>query len=647
MRIIRTLGHCRHSQFENGDNAQGVYGNLESMSALVPAVGVLSYNGVVFGPYTETVSSSCTPVPDSSGRTIAYNRYVMSFKTVVYTIPSASQTNQYSADKIVTAMRKALTKNGGPFICTGRGIGDFAINVGNVRDVKNGPMPKVLSFQPAVGQQNASIINWQIEFCIPECDTAKYKFGPLELNYTVSTQIDKGGYTTRTLSGKFVIPQNRVAVGVRFSQDCADDYREELVPPLVQGFRRSYGPWTLSEDRATLTFSVIDEEMGKNILPPGCVDARLSTTIQSPPYGVGKFMMTVSGQYEVPKNGSVTSAIAAFQKEVKFYKDNITSRMTQELGGKGKPAIAFLTNYSFTEPNYYGKREVQMTVTMAFVSSIDQILKTGIWEVQQNPGEEWRKWATSMKGSALNIRGNARLVFDVGEDRITDLCDTSPELITVRELVSDRDEFRRLDDEMRSIFKKPKKDESWYDYRNWLSTERDDGYSPTRTLSQVPLTAKTDFDAPWDILKGFKDVPTPGVDGQNDSNGGGVGNNLLANIAPQLNLAKRQGGQLDNKTKDGETTVERRVRPQVYIIMEGYAMRLGYPIPEPTLESVNGVDVIPANRINGPEFFKCVPIFRTPINDQMLYKATWRRRFAPVGDLPDRALPELPNPTSK
>lgn len=143
---------------------QGVYGNLESMSALVPAVGVLSYNSVVFGPYTETVSSSCTPVPDSSGRTIAYNRYVMSFKTVVYTIPSASQTNQYSADKIVTAMRKALTKNGGPFICTGRGIGDFAINVGNVRDVKNGPMPKVLSFQPAVGQQNASIINWQIEF---------------------------------------------------------------------------------------------------------------------------------------------------------------------------------------------------------------------------------------------------------------------------------------------------------------------------------------------------------------------------------------------------------------------------------------------------------------------------------------------------
>lgn len=617
---------------------QGVYGNLDSMSALVPPVGELSYNGIVFGPYTETVSVSCTPVPDSAGRTIAYNKYVMAFKTVVYTIPSASQTNQYSADNIVTAMRKALTKNGAPFICTGRAIGDFLINIGNVRDVKNGPMPKVLSFQAATGEQNASIINWQIEFCIPECDTAKYKFGPLELTYTVTTTIDKGGYSTRTLAGKFVIPQNRVAVGVRFSQDCADDYREQLVPPLVQGFRRSYGPWTLSEDRATLTFSVTDEEMGKNIIPEGCVDARLSVSIQSPPYGTGRFMATISGQYEVPKNGSITNAIRAFQDQLNFFVTNMRTRIKVA----GAEPFAVPINYQFTEPNYYGKREAQITVTVAFVSTIDQILKTGIWEVQQNPGAEWRKWATSMKDSALNPRGSARLVFDVGEDRITDLCDTSPELITVRDLVNDRDEFARLESELAKIFPKPKKDNSWYDYRNWLTTERDDGYSPTRTMSTVPLTNKTDFDAPWDVQSGLSKVPTPGIDGQNLSNGGGVGNNLN----PPRNQQNRVGI-LENNIKNGETTAERRVRPQVYIIMEGYALRVGYPIPELTLESVNGVDVIPANRINGPEFFKCVPIFRTPINDQLIYKATWRRRFAPVSDLPDLPLPELPNPLNK
>ena len=106
------------------------------------------------------------------------------------------------------------------------------------------------------------------------------------------------------------------------------------------------------------------------------------------------------------------------------------------------------------------------------------------------------------------------------------------------------------------------------------------------------------------------------------------------------NLFDGAVGRLDNN-RDGEVKAQTRVRPLVYLIMEGTAVRVEFPIPEPILESVNGVKVRLANRLDRGEGFATKVVANW--GGRPVYGAQWRFRYAAPEYIPG-PLPALPNP---
>src|SRR5262249_41004298 len=157
-----------------------------------------------------------------------------------------------------------LTKPGGKLIYDGRGFGGFTINVpggGGVRDVVWGPKPQILSFKPLGGPGLAAEITWQVEVGVPECASASYQFRPLEFVFRVTYHPHRG-YTTRPLPGLRRVPMSRGPVEAPPLPVSVDFSRERTTPPLIPGFDRSFGPWTIDESKTRLDWSIIDDELG-------------------------------------------------------------------------------------------------------------------------------------------------------------------------------------------------------------------------------------------------------------------------------------------------------------------------------------------------------------------------------------------------
>ena len=153
------------------------------MSSL-PSLGRAYYNGYEFDSSTVTTGVEIRPMQDAAGRTVTH---------CVYAITLQSKLSGSATSAVVKDATARLTKQGGVFIYTGRGVGDLSINTGKVRDVMWGPVPRILSVKPLGGQ--AVTLTWQVEVAIPTCGDAKYAFAPMEFCFKVTYDIDRAGYT--------------------------------------------------------------------------------------------------------------------------------------------------------------------------------------------------------------------------------------------------------------------------------------------------------------------------------------------------------------------------------------------------------------------------------------------------------------------
>ncbi len=130
--------------------------------ATLPDVGILIYNGCKFSPLYETnVAGRC--VKDDSQRTIMYMEYILTADGYVTMPDGAADTNG-----TMRALRRLLSKQGGELRYIGRG-NDIEVNVPGsaVKDVKWGPIPEVLDFQPLGGGRSAKI-KWSVKVHIIE-----------------------------------------------------------------------------------------------------------------------------------------------------------------------------------------------------------------------------------------------------------------------------------------------------------------------------------------------------------------------------------------------------------------------------------------------------------------------------------------------
>lgn len=579
---------------------------------------VIYYNGYSnFGPYTKVERMECRPEKDLTGRTTVGNRYSLTLRTVV--------TGQNAKNESLL-MRRALSKNGGRLIITGLASGDIRVNDGAVRDTQFGPWVETLSFDPTYGGELATVLVWTVSWIVPECDDAAYRFRVSEFSYTVAYSQDEAGYGTRVIDMRLRIPQNYQSGNSGPLQDNPELYALSVLPPEIPGFRRLFGTRTISEDRSELRWQITDVQLAGTPPYPGVVKEEGSFNVSSDSTMGVCWNGSINYECELPPDGSLNTAIDAMSSFVS-YRTNLLRNLRNR---NRAPATIVPVSFSITEPECFGRKRFQFGFTFTITTTLQELLlKSGIWT--SPPNRNWQKWSASLQDTALNPRGYYELTMDVGQDRVTSLCSATPPKIFTQGF-----RVRRQLIENGGLLQFPPvaANNSWRVYKNRIWLEQESGVVATRTLPMMPLGESVERGGTLVANGQFNFGGTSG-----SPFGGGVGAGLLAPFEPPP-----PGGRLENNpiSPEGNTSATQTARPQQWVMMEGEAVRIGFPVPQPALETVNGVPVVLANRVDLQEGFKQWADYSNGI--QPFYKATWRLRYAVNGDLPDLPLPPAPNP---
>jgi hypothetical protein len=593
----------------------------------LPTFGTLHYNGYTFNEKTETVALSMRPVYDHAGRTVLYLLFSITVRTVI--------TGVAGTDAEVGRIRRQLTRPAGRLNYDGRGFGGLLVNVGaGPKDVVWGPRPQELSWKP-LGRNLAGELTWRVDVALPDCDNAAYQFRPLEFSFSVTHDVDKG-YTRRTIAGYLRIPQTRRGATDRRLSDSPDYYRERIAPPLLPGFRRSYGPWTVNEAKDRLDWSIVDDELRGAVPPPGVVEASLSHEVSTTTAGLTLWTGTIAGEYELAKFANPLLAVRYFMAVCK-------ERIFNTARAVGKNASGIIpVAFKMTEPDAYAENRAKFMLGYTFVQPVKDILRAAsLW--RPVPGSDWRLWALSLQNTAFGPRGYAHLEFAAEDDRIIDLCDPSPYIGTLGAGHGGIGSLPRpgvavpipavpaLPDIQEGIlrnFPTPAPASSWIYYESELWLETDQANTPIRPLpirkaSEALLRAGTGLvpgqkQSFWDVLA---DATMPIAGFINDLKGGKA---VLAGVTTPNDLA--------NGT-------HHRGAPVCYVYLRGRAARAGFPVPIPLIRDVAGVKPVPACRLDrgegfGQGVYKGVGV--------PLYTGSWNLRYY-LPEVP-RHLPVPPNP---
>lgn len=568
---------------------------------------VISYNGVLFPPETETVEFTAKPKADGSGRTNAYIAYTITLRSIIgFNNQQAGQTT----DATMADLRKRLTAPGGEFHFEGVGAGQLAVNVppggptlggaaSSARDVVWGPWPRVLRWHP-LGQVSAEV-TWSVEVAVPECDAATYAGALMEFAFKVSVEKDRHGYSRRTYSGHLAIPQTRATVGARTLTDNADAYLERVYPALLPGFQRTPGHTTLSEDKCRLDFDVLDEEVGPNYPPEGVVLASANCTINSNQAAGIQWTWTLSATYDLARDTPRANALKAFEAlrddRLKDARVGFTILDSKEVA-----RVTILPQArSYSEPEIYGRKQASFTVVYRMVFALRDLVKmSGLWKPV--PGNDWTKWSASLANTSFNPRGNAKLKADNSIDVIVDLCSPGQNFaLRAGALAAPGPRAGVLDSDTEAVDPRT----SWLDYESQVNAEIDD-----EVYSLKPLP-------PAGYNLGTETLPVTAAPPPNDP------------------FPPPGGAKIDSTTVAApDTTAQKRATGTRYVFLKGYAVRAGYMVDEPELAGVANGTVVRAcrpDRGEGVTHWKLASWFGVPI-----WAAKWNLRYlvtGPVGAL--------------
>jgi len=589
--------------------------------------GRITYGGFTFPVETQTTGIIVRPVLDSAGRTVIYNEITVSLRARLSGPLMDTQTR---------LIERQLTKTAFPFIYSGRGFG-LAVNVSEARDVLWGPIPGPVEIKPLGGGQ-AVELKWSVTIHIPDGPGARYRFAPLEFSFGLTFDVDDAGYTTRTYAGFLRVPMTRNAPNVRTLPDSVDEYREDVYPPLLPGFRRTPGSWVIAASKSRVDFTVTDEQMAPNFPPPGVIRATASGRITSTPGKLLEWTGVVEGDYEIARNGtaSVAAARNAFfalvKDRVNHTIDTISRLATTELRADGtgpgtKPCVAPVS-FMMAEPDIYGRTRVQYSLTYKVTgANLRSMLQaSGLW--RPVPGSNWKLWSASL-GTVLSARGHAGLIFSPNDDRIVDLLQPGPmqhDLSNRRGQVGT--DFRTIPQD---VFPEPSPDSSWLSYTNHVYVETDSGVVEVRTLPTEPRTAAGDLGGAGLSAGAAAGIAAGAIDGLWTA--GGAASPFY--FPPPRTPSQQRKGGLDKKQAP-----QRRARQGGALVMVGSAVRVKFAIPQPTATRWGDATLTPANRPDRGEGF-----FTGVVGNAIwpVTAARWRLRFL-MDTVPSDGVAVVPNP---
>lgn len=602
------------------------------MSVLEDPSGLLQYNGITF-PGSTSSDLRIQPIPDASGRTVKYSVFTITARAEWSALPGQS-TSAWESD--VADIRRKLSHMGGSLTYNNKGIGQLNVNSGTsgARDVAWGPKPQELAFR-LLGAGRAFAITWQVQVAIPDCSQAAFGGRLMEYNWSVSYGVDYAGYTTRTVSGYFAIPAGRTGNGRQLA-DTPDAYFALIEPPKIRGFRRTYGPRKIDDSKTRCDFSFVDTEMGINFPPEWVVDLKASQTVQSTAAGLAKWSATISAEYELAKN-----APDAWSPWKHFIGVLVKDRVDAIKAGVANKKSIVPLSLSMSEPEIYGRRKAAFSFSFTFAQPLKEIASsTGLW--RPVPGSDWNRWAQSLQTSALNPFGFAKLALSISDDRIVDLCDgTGPAAISGGAGVGGLQQPRTPNQAeqqtiQETISPTPLPESSWIDWSCSIFLEVDSGTGSVRTLpvetpkaTDTPLKTVSPADARDFIIKAAEMRRTQKTSDASYGTGSSSGNGGSGGSGTEI------------KATDSQSQATRRSAPAAYLYLVGSAVRHGFTIPCPTLDKVNGVECVEANRLDSGEGFQISN--ERNAGGAAIFRASWKIRYA-LAAVPQGDLPVPPNP---
>lgn len=594
--------------------------------AVVSASGTTSYNGVTFGPRTETMSVRTVPRYDRAGRTVTHHEITITLRSDI-TIDAGG-----TIDTTLETLRKQLLQPAGELRYQDKGYGNLVVNVPNgagARDALWGPKPQVLNWKPKADNRSAEIV-WTVVVAIPVCasGTAKYKFALMESGYSASYSQDASGYNTRRINGHIKIPQTRRVAGDKKMQDMVDRYREQVNPSIPPGFRRTGKSFDISEDKCELVFSFTDAEMPPNIPPPGVVQVRASHTVQSQSKGllgsVSLWMGSLSANYEMAKDKPRADAYKHFLALMR--ERTAGPRAAGRRNQKDGSTSFVLRQFQMSEPDIYGKESAAFACAYTFTTNMATILvDSGLW--RQVSTSNYNLWAQSLANTAFHIRGANKIgLTNLDADVIVDLC------------IEDKPKIVSPVKPIRTIIEKPvggpqnqlpTAADSWLDYKTNIRIQvRDNAVelkpTPKKAIEPKPKATKS---------KAIKvDPKQPSRSFIDDDSGGSVSPSSSGSIVETP--ANREDIIIETPITSGyksttavqsssESTVHYLSAPTVTVVFTGQALRAGYAVPIPNITEVGGAKAMPMNDENSHfgnevvENWLGLPIVR----------ATWRLRY--------------------
>jgi hypothetical protein len=511
------------------------------MASLVNSpLGTVNYNGYTFSGAASSRVQCRTPT-DRAGRTTVYVEYAFMIRDII--VPDGMNiAGQIGTDHAMNNIRNQLTVRGQRLQFSLQGFGDFDVNgPGGVLDVAYGPHPEVMEMTPLGGGQAWSML-WRCTTRFPQCGGAVYQGRPLASNYDVEIKQDKHGYSVRTITGYYEVPGNRQGSNI---SDTADGYWESILGgiPRIPGFERE---WTrkMSLDKRTMEYSIVDTEKGPTGFMFGCTEweGEQESVIQ---HGGPVAMVTLTASYEVEKNQTKHIAMNNFYALI----------VSRVMAGAPFGSLTKLFPLNFVVRDQLHGRRVTGSLSYQVGSDPRTILATtGLFA--PIPNSDFVVWPSTV-GPAIGPRGEANLVYDQSSDVIIDLCTaTQTGVRTGGGPPPDKEE--RENHEFTATLPPP--NQSYLQYMMSL-----------RTMCNTNLY----FSKPMSV-----DLKTSDYQ-QNQLQSGDP-----FNVPPAGN---RLENQIENNPGTVPDLVQATVAADWYILLSGGALRMGYPVPFPNVQTFGNI----------------------------------------------------------
>lgn len=561
--------------------------------------GTASYNSISFLMPSFKSRVTAKPIYDDSNRTVKWVEYTVQIRA--YVTAAAGSTT----DTTIESYRRRLTTAGGAFAFTDKGYGSLVANVDNAtRDVNWGPKPELLNLV-SVGASNAILADWTCVVCLPECSSATYMNGIAQFNREVSFEIADDGYQTITTNISVEIPMTRTA-GSMVAPDNADYYRERATPRTIEGFKRTQS-WRLSKNSSRLEGTIVDTQLPVP-LPDGVAAAEITHTMKSNfPHVMASG--TISGSIRMGANEPRSAALTRFQQILATRLpippgDNGNPWVIKEFNGgsfQAQERIMFMPeNLSISEQVFDRATNFTYNYRLVGLRRLEALLvSSNLW--RPIAGTNHARWNTSMLANdSFKAHGASAVGASNADDVIIDLCNNRAPQVPHYGPGTDPAPGEP-DAGASSVQGQISPEVSWVQYTSGISLVQYNGAAIHKPLLppqrlELPIFVEGDGSNPRGALSSSD---LPGSD----------------TPATQQDI------------------VQQAQTPEVWLVLHGWAHRLGYAIDPPQLVSVAGVRVVEIHRWIHNETVAVlggiVPLIRTD----------WRIYYRALGPIPKLCIP--------